>query len=123
MIADTYNPETGIVMTSISGKITMEETIAWFDTVTPERFPFGQLKIFTDASEVEFAFPPAHLKRFEKVIADLCNRYKTIKIAILHKKARELAFSDIAEFSTSNQNYSHHSFLIREAAIKWLLKD
>ena len=62
------------------------------------------------------------LKKFEKAIADLCCRFESVKIAILHKTARELAFSEIVDFRTLYKNYSHQSFFIKEVALDWLLK-
>ena len=121
LINDSFNAETGIVMAVVSGKVTIEEILDWTDTLTPERFPTRSFRGLFDASDVEYSFRPAQLKKFVEAITDFCTYFETVKIATVHTNARGLAFSEVIRSNISNKNFSQQSFFIREAALKWLL--
>jgi hypothetical protein len=123
MITDRFDAETKIVFATLTGKISMQEILAWFDTITPDRFPVRNLRMASDATGAEYDFETEKLEHSKKAFESLCSRFDDVRIAVLHSKPKETAFSQIISDRIRLPNYSQRVFSDTKPAIWWLLEE
>jgi len=122
MIQDRFDKDYNIVIAELTGQVTMDEILKWFDTITPERFPVSQLKMLSDASNVEYVFRKNELIASDKAMEVLTGRFKSVKIAVIHSKPKETAYSEMVRLKTRHKNYTQKTFFTLESALEWLLR-
>lgn len=122
MITDFFDAQNGIVLATLTGKIFMEDILQWFSTLTPERFPVKDYKMLSDATKAEYAFSFQDLHESDKAIADLSSRFYRVKVAVVHSKPLQQAYSEIIVEKNRIGNYNQKTFSVKETAMEWLLK-
>ena len=123
MITDSFDHETGILMTFVSGKVTMYDFVEWTHTVTPERFPVRKLKLLIGAAQTEYAYQEQYLPKLNKLVAGLCSRYDSVKAARIHSRINEPMISALEQDREFPANCVTGIFFEQEDAIEWLLED
>jgi len=122
MITESFDAQNGLVMATLTDKIFMEDLIQWFSNITPERFPVKDYKMLSDATKAEYQFSYQDLHRSDKAIEGLSCRFNSVKIAVVHSKPKQQAYSEIVIEKNRIENYNQKTFSVREIAMEWLLK-
>ena len=122
MITDSFDAQNGLVVATLMGKIFMEDLIQWFSTLTPERFPVSDYKMLSDATKAEYQFSYQVLHKSDKAIEGISGRFNSVKIAVVHSKPKQQAYSEIVIEKNRIENYNQKTFSVREIAMEWLLK-
>jgi hypothetical protein len=120
MITDSFTNESGVIVVVLSGRITVNDILEWSYTLTPARFPLDDLKILLNATTAYYDFLVQEFLKVDQAVYDLCNRFKTVKLARLHSKTNEISLSVIAHDRKLPKNYSTRIFMNQNNALEWL---
>ena len=120
MITVKFNLIKGILETTFSGKMTVDQIIDYINAAK-ENTSFPRfLKILTDATEAEMTFQGDELMKIVKANNQSLEHYEAIIDAIIINTPRETALSLLYEELSKASKYRFRVFSTREAAIDWL---
>ena len=120
MVLVDFNPDTGILKTTIKGVVTLKEIIDYI-IATKENSSYPRdLKILTDASNADMNISPNELHLIVEENMKSLEVYDSIVDAIVLSAPKETALSILYQEIAKNRKYRFQIFSTREAALKWL---
>lgn len=120
MITYRFNKETQILEVSYTGNILPEEIISYNEFIAENKNLPRELKVLVDARTASYQFSTKTIEILKVLVKQFMQNYKFMKVALVHSKPLETAFSQIIEDKQQPKNYFHHTFSTKEAALDWL---
>lgn len=120
MITFCYNNDLKILEVFYEGCICSEEILTYGKIITQSKdFP-RELKVLIDARKANYNFTAETVKILTQIIRQNMRNYTFMKVAMLHAKPLETAYSMLIENDNHSKNYYHKVFNSKNAAITWL---
>lgn len=122
MISTWFNEELNILEVIYKGKISYEELVTFGVNFRENNKLPRNLKMITDASNAEYAFPVEKVSQIAGNLNDQLKNYNHVKAAFIQAKPTETAISMVLENENKCKKYQHKVFYTRESALDWLLQ-
>lgn len=123
MIVTNYDPITKTLNTIFSGAISIQDLTEYFLELGLDQSLPDKLRYFEDHTNAEYTFKPNEIKQLATAIGACFNKFKFIKVAILHSKPKETAYSILAMQQINSPSVKTKVFSTKQAATDWLISE
>jgi hypothetical protein len=120
MITDPANLIEDIVLTEMSDDINICDLQLWLSKLATERISHKHLKVLVDAKTASYTFDENEIIKLKSNFVNLCAKFQSVTIAIVHETPNETALSIIIEQRMNIENYSQRIFSEMATAMNWL---
>ena len=122
MIECKFNDQMGILEVKYSGKVDVSQMFEYGESIAKNSSYPRKLKIITDVTEAEYDITKEDLRRVKEGLKIHTMSYEYLKVAFIHAKPKETAYSLLLEEDLPMDKYIHRIFYTKEAALDWLLQ-
>jgi hypothetical protein len=120
MVSAKFNKETGILDSTFSGDVRVEEIIEYIDATKNNNTYPRLLKILTDATSANMIFEPEDIPKIVRANFQSLEKYDYIIDGIVVSSALETALTVLYQQFSRTNKYRFQMFSTREAAENWL---
>lgn len=116
-----YKSVNGTVTVSVDGKIKMDFFLKLISEVTADRSLPTNLKVIIDSRKARYLTKPSDITTIYRKLRDNCNKFVSVKIAVVQISPYETAVSMILkELIDGIDNIVLEVFNTEQAALAWL---
>ncbi len=120
MITHQFNTEQQILEVVYQDVVSADEIMAFMAFLSGDNAFPRELKILVDARGVNYNFNLGNIDKLMESTVQCVKYYTTFKVALIHSKPKETAFSHLLEIEKTPANHVHKVFFTKEAALEWL---
>lgn len=120
MITFEFNTKLGILETTLTGKIGIDEIVQYYNQLKGNNDLPQNLKNLINSNKAQYSFLDKDLNTIANSIKELLDQLNSLQEAIVQTSPYETAMAMLYERMVYYNNYQFGVFSTREAAIEWL---